>query len=85
MRKVLHILKNPNDAYALEVIKIDAGKNQVSLLLIQDAAGMALEGIKDNIFVLADDLEAGAKTAYPKVGYHEMLQMIFENDTVITW
>jgi len=85
MRKILHILKDPNNAHALACIKRHSDEHQVSLLLIQDAVGMRPSGMRSRVFVLADDLGDGEKSPYPQVGYPEMLRMIFKHDTVIAW
>ena len=85
MKKVLHILKNPNDAHALDLIKRGMDVNQVTILLIQDAAGMKLLETSGKVYVLCENLKKGEKASYPLVGYREMLKMIFENDFVVTW
>lgn len=73
-----------DDPAWFEIIKTQAESNEVKVILIQEAVGLEMNGIKASIFVLSDDA-ARIKTSYPRIGYKEMLDSIFESDTVVTW
>ncbi|HZR47127.1 MAG TPA: hypothetical protein VFA47_10510 [Candidatus Manganitrophaceae bacterium] len=84
MKKILHILKKKEDRFPLDIIQKEAGPNEVTVLLIQEAVDLDLNGSGAKVFVLSDD--AGeSKLAYPRVGYKEMLDFILNADTVVTW
>jgi len=84
MKKILHILKKKEDRFPLDIIQKEAGSNEVTVLLIQGAVDLNLNGSEAEVFVLSDDAE-GSKSAYPRVGYKEMLDFILNADTVVTW
>lgn len=85
MKKILHIVKKKDDPVCLEVIGKQAGSNDLSVILIQDAVDLNLNGTGTKIFVLSDDLTGSKKAAYPKIGYKEMLDAILNAETVVTW
>ena len=87
MKKVLHILKRKDD-FSLEIIRKEAGSNEVTVILIQDAVGLHLNGSGAKVFILSDDLEElkdRKRLSYPTIGYKEMLDAILSADTVVTW
>lgn len=67
-----------------EVIRREAESNEVEVILIQEAVGLAIKETKASIFTLSEDAK-GIKTAHPQIGYKEMLDSILNADTVITW
>lgn len=84
MKKILHILKKKEDRFPLDIIQKEAGSNEVTVLLIQEAVDLDLNGWGAKVFVLSDD--AGeSKSVYPRVGYKEMLDFILNADAVVTW
>lgn len=82
---MLHILKHERDAALCDLIQETAASCDISILLIQNAVRIALSEFKTPVAVLADDLLPGEATPYRKIGYEEMLDMIFEHDAVVTW
>ncbi|MFQ5598277.1 MAG: hypothetical protein ACE5GK_09530 [Nitrospiria bacterium] len=83
--KTLHILKSDRDRYPLELIRRTPPSEACAVILIQDAIDLDLHGIDAAILVLSDDLKKGQTAVYPKIGYQDMLQMIFEADAVLCW
>lgn len=84
MKRILHILKRKDDPAPLEIIREQSGSNEVVVILIQDAAGLELKGIKGEVFALADDLE-GETPAHPPIGYQKLLGYILDSESVVTW
>ena len=85
MKRILHILKRKEDLFPLEIIRKEAGSNEVSILLIQDAVGLNLNGLGAKVFVLSEDLKDPQNRSYPQIGYKEMLDFILKADSVVTW
>lgn len=85
MKRILHILKRKDDPIALEIIRKESVLNEVTVLLIQEAVDLDLNGIRANIFILDEDIEGRNPTLYPKIGYKEMIDRIMQSETVATW
>jgi hypothetical protein len=80
---VLHIVKDPGNTTALEVIRAQANQAdvQLSVVLMQDAVRLATP-LPGHVYRLQDghsDLEAGA------IGSAQLLDLIFAADSVVTW
>ncbi|MBN4054512.1 hypothetical protein JYT87_02260 [Nitrospira defluvii] len=82
---ILHILKNKADRYPLDLIEKQSPSNKISILLIQEARGMEIKDIGASIFVLSNDLKKNHKSEASQVSNQEMLQMIFEAESVMVW
>jgi hypothetical protein len=84
---VLHLVKDPANAAALDVIRAQAADPQVrlSVVLMQDALGLA-EPIPGEVYRLAGGHRGpppspGSRT----IGSQELLDLIFAADSVVTW
>ena len=84
MKRILHILKRKDDPKAVEVIRTQAQSNAVTVLLIQEAVDLELQGIKARVFALAEDARQ-KKPFHPQIGYKEMLDHVLDSETVVTW
>lgn len=84
MKRILHILKRKDDAGAVEVIRAQAESNEVTVLLIQEAVDLELQGMKAKVVALAEDAK-NQKAFHPQIGYKEMLDYILNSETVVTW
>lgn len=87
MKKILHILKDPNSSEAMDIIKRQADRpsHQLSILLIQEAVGLKPE-VRARIYVLKEDAEKRkAGVTYESVDYPGMLELIYSSDAVVTW
>ena len=87
MPHVLHLLKDPANAAALDVIRAQAADPQVrlSIVLMQDALGLA-EPLPGEVYRLSDGHTGlppapGSRT----IGAPELLDLIFAADSVVTW
>jgi hypothetical protein len=83
MPHVLHLLKDPGNSTALEVIRAQASQTdvQLSIVLMQDAVGLATP-LPGQVYHLQDghsDLGAGA------IDSAQLLDLIFAADSVVTW
>lgn len=83
MPRILHIVKDPGNATALEVIRAHASQPdvQLSVVLMQDAARLAT-ALPGQVYRLQDghsDLGPGT------IGSAQLLDLIFAADSVVTW
>ncbi len=85
MKRILHILKQKEDLPAVEIIRAQAQSNAVTVLLIQDAVDLELQGVNAQVFALAEDAKNQMKPFHPQIGYKEMLAYILDSETVVTW
>ncbi|MDC4222834.1 MAG: hypothetical protein MPW14_06945 [Candidatus Manganitrophus sp.] len=85
MKRILHILKRKDDPAPLEIIRRQSESNELVIILIQDAVGLELKGVKGKVFTLADDLKGGETPAHPPIGYKEMLGYILDSESIVTW
>lgn len=87
MAHVLHLVKDPANAAALDVIRAQAADPAVrlSVVLMQDALSFA-EPLPGEVYRLSDGhanlpAAAGSRTIAPS----ELLDLIFAADSVVTW
>ncbi len=93
MKRILHILKERDDAYPLELIRKQAETDHVVVILIRDAIGVEIPDSKVSVCVLSEDRKDQeiqnpvfpGPVPHRRIGYKEMLEMIFACDTVLTW
>ncbi len=71
--------------FPLDVIQREAGSNEVTVILIQDAVDLNLNGSGTKVFVLSEDLKDPKNISYPRIGYKELLDAILNADQVVTW
>ena len=80
MKHILHILKQ-NDPIALSIIQQHVKEAYVEVVLVHDATSIVIDQI--TVFDLVDD--AATKTNHPSISYKELVEKIFQADTVVTW
>jgi hypothetical protein len=84
---ILHLIKNPGNSTALEVIRAQATDPsvQLSVVLMHDALGLA-EPLPGHVYRLRGghhDLPAHAGP--DAIGSAELLDLIFAADSIVTW
>jgi sulfur relay protein TusB/DsrH len=83
--KILHIIKNLNDNQAINILKVHAKSDEVSLLLIQDGV-LSKFDVDVPVYVCKEDAEArGVNVDTKAVTYPEMVELITSHDKVISW
>jgi hypothetical protein len=85
MPHVLHLVKDPANSAALEVIRAQAVEPgmRLSVVLMHDAVGLT-EELPGQIYRLQDGhavLPAGSAS----IGPAELLDLVFVADSVVTW
>ncbi len=85
MPHILHLLKDPGNRTALDVLAAQARDpdNRLSIVLLQDAAVLS-EPLAGEVFRLADG-NGDSLSAYPAIDHGRLLDLIFAADTVVTW
>ncbi len=80
--KILHIIRNPNDATPLEIARAQSKNHEVAILLLHDAVYA-----KPELTTYACEKDAGARgvTGHELVGYDRIVKMILEYDRVVSW
>ncbi len=85
--RILHIVKNKHDTLSFSMAKGQALDNDVSMLLLHDAILVdrgQLNGLK--VFACKDDVLArGIETQCQLIDYPEIVNLIFDNEKVISW
>jgi sulfur transfer complex TusBCD TusB component (DsrH family) len=92
MKRILHIIKDPNNKKPFELIQSQAGKNgqtEIRLVLLQEAVRLYSNFPADfpaSVYVLEEDLaERGLSSSYQKIDYSRLLDLIFNSESVINW
>lgn len=80
--KILHIIRNPNDATPLEIAKEQSKDNEVVILLLHDAV-YAKPDL--TTYACSEDAEARGVTGHKCVDYKGIVRMLFEYDKVVSW
>ncbi len=81
MPRILHLIKDPANRTALEVLAAQARDpdNRLSVVLLQEAARLT-EPLPGEVFHLA-----GANGPHPAIDHGRLLDLIFAADTVVSW
>lgn len=87
MPHVLHLLKDPANTVALEVIRLQAAEpdTRLSIVLVHDARRLA-EPLPGEVYRLDDrHPEAPARAGGRPISTAELLDLIFAVDSVVSW
>ncbi len=80
--KILHIIRNPNDATPLEIAKAQGREHEVAILLLHDAVYT-----RTDLTAYASEVDAKARgvTGHECVDHKRIVQMLFEYDKIVSW
>jgi hypothetical protein len=83
MPRVLHLVKDPANRLAFDVLAAQARDPAIALavVLLQDAAALA-EPLPGEVVRLGD---GASGSPYPAIDHGRLLDLIFAADTVVTW
>jgi hypothetical protein len=86
MPHVLHLIKDPANATALEVLRAQASDpgTRLTVVLMHDAVGLT-EPLPGQIYRLRDGHRNLPATDSRVIGPSELLDLIFAADSVVTW
>ena len=87
MAHVLHLIKDPGNATALEVIRAQAADPslRLSVVLMHDALRLA-EPLPGRVYRLRDGHhDLPAPSGSDAIGPAELLDLIFAADSIVTW
>jgi sulfur relay protein TusB/DsrH len=80
--KILHIIRNPNDAMPFEIAGSQSDEHEVAILLLHDGVYTS-PGLR--VYACAADAEARGVTGHKCVDYKKIVQMFFEYDKIVSW
>ncbi len=80
--KILHIIRNPNDATPLEIAKAQGREHEVAILLLHDAVYA-----RTDLPAYASEVDAKARgvTEHECVDHNRIVRMLFEYDRIVSW
>ena len=87
MTRVLHLVKNPANAAALDVIRAQAAEPgmQLSVVLMHEALRLT-EPLPGRVYRLREEHPGlPAPSGLDTIGPAELLDLIFAADSVVTW
>ena len=87
MPHVLHLVKDPSNAAALDVIRAQAGEPgmRLSVVLMHEALGLT-ESLPGQVYRLREEHPGlPAPSGSDTIGPAELLDLIFTADSVVTW
>lgn len=87
MPHVLHLIKDPDDRTALDVIASQARDPSVRLTVVLMQRAAHLEARLGGEVYRLDQTEGGgaAPSPHPSIDHAGLLDLIFAADTVVTW
>ncbi|NJD54168.1 MAG: hypothetical protein FIB07_15040 [Candidatus Methanoperedens sp.] len=80
--KILHIIRNPNDATPFEIAKSQGKEHEVAILLLHDAV-YTNPGLR--VYACAADARARGITKHECVDFKRIARMLFEYDRIVSW
>ncbi len=82
--KILHILRKRADAYPMQVAADQKAEgNDVQVVLLHDAV-LSCRG-DASTFCCKEDAEARGVSCGSQVDYNQIVNMVFEADSVVNW
>jgi hypothetical protein len=86
MPRVLHLIKDPSNRVAFDVLATQAQDpaNRLSIVLMQRAAVLT-EPLPGEVFRLAEGPEGRGVSPYRAIDHSGLLDLIFSADTVVSW
>jgi hypothetical protein len=86
MPHVLHLVKDPGNAVALEVLRAQAADpaTRLTVVLLHDAVRLA-EPLPGQVYRLGEGHRNLPADGTPAIGPSELLDLIFAADSVVTW
>lgn len=85
--KILHIIRNPNDATPLEIAQFQGREHEVTVLLLHDGvyANPDAKNPGFQVYASATDALARGVKGHECVDYRQIAKMLFEYDKVVSW
>lgn len=84
--KILHILRDPNNKYAIEAVTSHGIDNETELILIHDAVYLKISCAGVKTFACKNDVETrGIESLWNMLSYEEIIKKVFESDLVTCW
>ena len=86
MRHVLHLIKDPTNRTAFDVVTHQAADPDVrlSVVLLHDATSLS-DPLPGQVFRLDASRNGDTVSPYARITHGELLDLIFLSDTVVTW
>jgi sulfur transfer complex TusBCD TusB component (DsrH family) len=83
---ILHIIRNLNDPLPLDILRRQQEDgNEVAVLFIHDAV-LCLPDLDVPVYACEDDVKArGVVISSPCLSYDEIVDMLFEYDSITVW
>jgi len=82
--KILHIIRNPNDATPFEIAGSQSEEHEVAVLLLHDAV-YAIPDVQFKVYACTADAEARGVARHECVDYKKIVELLFEFDKVVSW
>ncbi|MAF12312.1 hypothetical protein CMK11_17840 [Candidatus Poribacteria bacterium] len=83
--KVLHIVRRPDDAYAMEMIAAQDSSHDLRVAFIQDGVFRPTAPTATRYVVEEDCVARGVEAAAESVTHEQLVDLIFDSDRVISW
>ncbi len=84
--KIVHILRDPHNTYAIETITSHGIDNEVEAILIHDAVYLKISCAGIKTYACKNDAEArGIETGWDTLDYEEIVKKVLESDIVTCW
>ncbi|OGW01428.1 MAG: hypothetical protein A2Z59_10260 [Nitrospinae bacterium RIFCSPLOWO2_02_39_17] len=84
--KILHILRDPNNKYAIEAVTSHGIDTDTELILMHDAVYLKISCAGVKTFACKNDVDTrGIKSAWETIDYDDIIKKVFESDLVTCW
>jgi sulfur transfer complex TusBCD TusB component (DsrH family) len=83
--KVLHLVRRPDDAYAMEMIAAQLPDHDVSVAFLQDGVYRPTAPVETRYVVEEDCVARGVEPDAQTITHEQLVDLIFESDRVVTW
>ena len=84
--KIVHILRDPNNKYAIEAVTSHGIDTDTELILMHDGVYLNISCAGVKTYACKNDVETrGIKSLWNMLSYEEIIKKVFESDLVTCW
>ncbi|MBT3270315.1 hypothetical protein HN371_24445 [Candidatus Poribacteria bacterium] len=83
--KILHIVRSPDDAYAMQMIAAQESSHDLRVAFVQDGVYRPTAPTATRYVVEEDCVARGVEAAVDSVTHEQLVDLIFDSDRVISW
>ncbi len=83
--KILHLVRRPTDAYAMDIMAAQQASHELSVVFLQDGVYRPEAPVGTRYVVEEDCAARGVEADAESITHERLVDLILESDRVISW